>query len=279
MTSASARPAHKKGLSVSDLRAVREGRTVIEDLRFHVEPGAFVGLFGPPGCGKSMLLRLLAGLEIPAFGRIAWDGRPVAGQDLDRGLVLCDSGLFPWLSLRDNLLLACEAARPDSPPGHGRALAEDYLALAGLGDDLDRRPLELTRGGRLRASLVRALALGSPVLFLDDPFCLLEPRERTALEDLLPRLVAGASPRRTVVMATEDLDEALYLADRVIGLPPAAGPAVYDEPLPVPRPRSRDDLYAARAFQDLRRLLRDSYRQERRRRLAAREFFGFGEGI
>jgi ABC-type nitrate/sulfonate/bicarbonate transport system ATPase subunit len=272
-------PDRAKGLAVSDLRFARDGRTRFEDLRFHIAPGQCVCLYGPPGCGKSVLLRILAGLEIPAFGRVTWDGRDVAGQDLDRGLVLWDSGLFPWLSLLENCVMACDAARPDLPPAPARAQAEASLVLAGLGDALHRRPLELSPGMRQRANLARSLVLGSPALFLDDPCGPLEPGERTALEAFLSRLLDDVAPQRTVVIATADLDEALGLAERVIGLSPAPGPAVCDEPTPGPRPANRDALYGTRPFQELRRTINDRYRQDRRRRLAAREFFGFGEGI
>ena len=272
-------PIRAQGLAVSDLRFVRDGRTRFEDLRFHIAPGQCVCVYGPPGSGKSLLLRILAGLEIPAFGRVAWDGRAVAGQNLDRGLVLWDSGLFPWLSLLENCVMACDASRPDMPPGPARAQAEAALVLTGLGDALHRRPLELSPGERLRANLARSLVLGSPVLLLDDPCGPLEPGERTTLERFLPRILDAFPSRRTVVIATADLDEALGLAERVIGLSPAPGPAVCDEATPGPRPANRDALYGTRPFQELRRTINDRYRQDRRRRLAAREFFGFGEGI
>ena len=272
-------PGRAQGLVVGDLRFVRNGRPLFDDLRFQIAPGQRVCLYGPPGCGKSLLLRLLAGLEIPAFGRVTWDGRDVAGQDLDRGLVLWDSGLFPWLSLLENCVLACDAARPDTPPGPVQAQAEAALVLAGLGDVRHKRPLELSPGLRQRASLARALVLGSPVLLLDDPCGPLGHEERTALEAFLPGLLGDVAPPRTVVIATADLDEALSLGERVIGLSPVPGPLVCDEATPGQRPANRDALYATRPFQELRRTINDRYRQDRRRRLAAREFFGFGEGI
>jgi len=278
-TAASAQPTERKGFVVDNLRFVREGRTMLEDLKLRVAPGEFVCLYGPGGSGKSALLRLLAGLEIPAFGGVSFDGRPVAGQDIERGLVFHDSGLFPWLSLTDNLVMAIDAASPNTPSVHCRKLAGEYLTLVGLGAAEDKRPLDLPRDLRLRATLARGLALASPVLLLDDPLCVFDPPERAVLQDLLPTLQTAVPPVRTIVLATQDLDEALYLADRIIGLGPTAGPAIVDEPVPAPRPRDRNALYGEPRFQSLRRRINDCYRQERRQRMAARDFFGLGEGI
>ena len=280
MTTAARPPAAgNTGFAVDNLRFVQQGRTLLADLHLRVVPGEFVCLYGPAGCGKSVLLRLLAGLEIPSFGSVSFAGRPVAGQDIERGLIVHDSGLFPWLSLTDNLVMAIDAAHPDLPAAHSRKRALDYLALAGLHEVGDKHPLELSQALRLRGTLARALALDSPVLLLDDPLCVFEAPERTELQELLAVLFNSALPRRTVILATQDMDEALTLADRIIGLGPTAGPSIVDATVPVPRPRERNALYDAPKFQALRRHINDSYRQERRQRLAAREFFGFGEGI
>ncbi|KHK01738.1 ABC transporter ATP-binding protein [Desulfovibrio sp. TomC] len=280
MTTAARPPAvGNAGFAVDNLRFVQQGRTLLADLRLRVASGEFVCLYGPAGCGKSVLLRLLAGLEIPSFGSVSFAGRPVAGQDIERGLIVHDSGLFPWLSLTDNLVMAIDAAHPDLPAAHSRKRAKDYLALAGLHEVGDKHPLELSQALRLRGTLARALALDSPVLLLDDPLCVFEASERSELQELLATLFDAALPRRTIILATQDIDEALALADRIIGLGPTAGPAIVDVDVPVPRPRERNTLYDAPQFQALRRRINDSYRQERRQRLAAREFFGFGEGI
>ena len=277
-TTANAPAAGTKGFAVDNLRFVRQGRTLLADVHLRIAPGECVCLYGPAGSGKSALLRLLAGLEIPSFGSVSFAGRPVAGQDIERGLVVHDSGLFPWLSLTDNLVMAIDAAHPDMPATHSSQRARDYLTLVGLGDAGEAHPLELPQALRLRATLARTLALDAPVLLLDDPFCIFDAPERTQLQELLPVLLA-AVPRKTVILATQDLDEALSLADRIIGLGPTAGPAVVDALVPIPRPRDHNALYSGTQFQALRHRINDSYRQERRQRLAAREFFGFGEGI
>lgn len=278
-TAAKAPAAGNKGFAVDNLRFVLQGRTLLEDLQLRVAPGECICLYGPAGSGKSALLRLLAGLEIPSFGSVSFAGRPVAGQDIERGLIVPDSGLFPWLSLTDNLVMAIDAAHPDLPAAHSGKRARDYLALVGLEEAGDKHPLELSQAMRLRGALARTLALDAPALLLDDPFCVFDVPERTALQELLAALLDAALPRRTVILATQDLDEALLLADRIIGLGPTAGPAIIDAVVAVPRPSERNALYEAPQFQALRRRINDCYRQERRQRLAAREFFGFGEGI
>jgi len=279
MTSGTQHSTGKNGFTVENLRFSQGGKTLLEDLQLRVGQGEFVCLFGPGGSGKTVLLRLLAGLEIPGFGRVAWNDRLVAGQDLERGLIFQDCGLFPWMSLQDNIIMALDAASPNTPSLRNRQLAGEYLALAGLDAISHKRPLEITRGQRQRGAIARALALGSPALLLDDPFCVLDPPERMLLQDLLTLAWASLTPRRTVVLATQDLDEALYLADRIIGLGPALGPAIVDVSIAAPRPRERNALYAAPEFQTLRRQINDLYRQERRRRMVATSFFGLGEGI
>ncbi|MHC1710821.1 MAG: ABC transporter ATP-binding protein [Solidesulfovibrio sp.] len=280
MTTASIRTNEdKKGFAVDNLRFSLTGKTIMEDLRLHIDQGEFVCLYGPGGTGKTTLLRLLAGLEIPAFGRVSWNGRPVAGQDLERGLIFQDCGLLPWLSLVDNLVLALDAVNPNMPSVRSRQLAGQYLAQTGLAAVGHKNPLEITRDQRQRGSLARALALESPALLIDDPFCVLDPSERAILHDLLTAAWADGKPRKTVVLATQDLDEALYLADRIIGLGPVPGPVIVDVPITIPRPRERNALYAAPEFQTVRRRINDLYRQERRQRVVAAEFFGLGEGI
>ena len=266
------------GFAVENLRFTLGTRTILLDLRLRVAPGEFIGLLGPSGSGKTSLLRLLAGLETPAFGSVTWNGRDAAGQGLERGAVFEDCGFVPWLSLSDNMAMAIDAARPGTSSLRCQELAREYLHLVGLIEVGHKHPLELSRGMRQQAAMARALAMGSPVLLLDDPFCVLDPRERALIHDLLPRIQAAAEPRTTIVLATHDLDDALSLATRVIGLGAVPGPIVVD--MTVPGPGTPDGSRADIPERTLlRRRIEDLYHQDDRRRLAAEEFFGLGAGI
>lgn len=262
----------EEGYRIENLRFASGTRTILQDVRLGIDPGECVSLLGPSGSGKTSLLRLLAGLERPTFGRVLWNGREAVGQGLDRGAVFEDCGFVPWLTLEDNMAMAIDAAYPNRPSLRCQELAGDALALVGLGSVSGKRPPELSRGMRQRGAIARALAMGSPVLLLDDPFCVLDQAERLLCRELLGCARDAATPRPTVILATGDLDEALALADRVIGLGPVPGPVMLDEPLAPIRGNPA-------ALSALRHRIEDLYHQEDRRRRAAEEFFGLGAGI
>jgi len=273
MRTIAARPIlETQGYRLDNLRFALGARTILQDLHLRIAPGECVSLLGPSGSGKTSLLRLLAGLEQPTFGRVLWNGREMAGLGLDRGAVFEDCGFVPWLSLEDNMAMAIDAAHPGTPSLRCQELAAHSLELVGLGNVGGKRPSELSRGMRQRGAIARALAMGAPVLLLDDPFCVLDRAERVLCRELLGRVRDVATPRPTVVLATGDLDEALALADRVIGLGPGPGPIMLDEPLAPTRGNPA-------ALSALSRRIEDLYHQEDRRRRAAEEFFGLGAGI
>jgi NitT/TauT family transport system ATP-binding protein len=257
-------------ISIQNLRfAYEDGRPVLNGVTLDIADGSFVSLLGPSGCGKSTLLRILAGLSAPTAGTVILDGAPVTGPGLDRGVVFQDYSLFPWLSVGENIALAIRQARPGIPRARARELAGDYLGLVNLADAFAKLPRELSGGMRQRGAIARTLALGSPTLLLDEPFGALDPVNRLRMQDLLRGLFVKSSPRKTVVFVTHDVEEALFLGERVIVLGATSGQVIADLPAPFGAERGRDTLYASRAFTELRDRVFEAYHRDLRDFIAA----------
>jgi len=186
--------------------------TVIDGFEQEVASGELVALVGPSGCGKSTLLHMVAGLEQPSEGRVYADGQAVAGPHPSRTLVFQEHALFPWLSLRDNVALALEFQHVAKR--EAREQAEQWLRRVKLDGFSDYFPHQVSGGMRQRAALARAFIARPQVLLLDEPFGALDALTRMTLQDVLRDLIREASP--TVLLVTHDVDEALFLADRVL---------------------------------------------------------------
>jgi nitrate/nitrite transport system ATP-binding protein len=209
---------------------------IVKNFDLCVRQGEFVCVIGHSGCGKSTVLSIVMGLNEPTEGGVILAGREVVGPDTDRGVVFQSPALLPWLTARGNVLLAVEQVNGRHRRLERRRLAERYLALVGLKDVADRYPEELSAGMRQRVGIARAFALEPKVLLLDEPFSLLDALTRVELQDELMRL--WEEDRKTVLMVTHDVDEALFLADRIVMM--TSGPAAtVGEILAVPFPRSR----------------------------------------
>ncbi|AFZ67653.1 ABC transporter ATP-binding protein [Deinococcus peraridilitoris] len=209
--------------------------SVLQDVHLHVNSGQFVALVGPSGTGKSTLLRMVAGLEPPTSGQVTVDGQSVRRPHASRTLVFQEHALLPWLTLQDNVALGLEFQ--GSPRSAARQQAVEWLARVSLGDFGTYYPHQVSGGMRQRAAIVRALAVRPRVLLLDEPFGALDALTRLQLQRELSGLWTGGN--MTVLMVTHDVEEALYLADRVIVLGPRPGRVIADHPVPLPRPRSR----------------------------------------
>lgn len=253
---------------------------VLAGLDLVIGDGEFLCLLGQSGSGKTTLQRLLAGLERPSQGRISWRGAPVTGPGIERGMVFQDYSLYPWMSLAENIGLALERSDPSLSRAGRRDRAAEYLDAVGLPGTARKYPHELSGGMRQRAAIARTLALGSPVLLLDEPFGALDPVNRARLQDLLTGIWREAAPRRTVVFVTHDVEEALYLGDRVVVLGSAPGRVIGELAVPFPRPRQRRELFASREFQHLSATLADHYRAQVLDAMnPALAMLGPGEGI
>lgn len=226
-------------------------QVVVDGFRLRVAKGEFISIIGHSGCGKSTVLAMVAGLSTPTSGTIILAGKEVTEPGLDRGMVFQSPSLLPWLSALGNVKLAVDQAFPSQNEAERIDMAKHYLELVGLGDSLAKKPAELSQGMRQRVGLARAFSLRPRLLLLDEPFGMLDSLTRYELQSIL--LDLWAEQRQTAIMITHDVDEALYLSDRVVMM--TSGPRAHvGETLDVrfDRPRVRETLlesaeyYAAR---------------------------------
>ncbi|AEB12483.1 ABC transporter ATP-binding protein [Marinithermus hydrothermalis] len=199
------------------------------------EAETFTALVGPSGCGKSTLLRLIAGLEPPSSGRITVGGLPVTGPSPQRILVFQEEALFPWLTLERNVAFGLEVC--GVPKRAALEQARTWLDRVHLAGFEHYYPHQVSGGMRQRAALARALILNPQVLLLDEPFGALDALTRLKLQEELVTL--WESRRPTVLLVTHDVEEALFLADRVVVLSPRPARILAEVPVPLPRPRAR----------------------------------------
>jgi nitrate/nitrite transport system ATP-binding protein len=225
---------------------------VLQGIDLDVEEGEFIAIVGYSGSGKTTLISLIAGLMAPDDGEIRLAGAPIAGPGPDRGMVFQNYSLLPWLSVFENIYLAVDAVFPDLPVGAKRQRTEHWARLVHLGDAMAKRPHELSGGMRQRVAVARGLAIDPKVLLLDEPFSALDALTRATLQDELARI--WLERRKTVVMITNDVEEAILLADRVYPLTPGPGATLGPEiPVTIPRPRSRRHLSLEPSYQEARR--------------------------
>ena len=215
--------------------------TAVKGVNADISEGEFVCILGHSGCGKSTLLSIIAGLQKATYGGVVIHGKEVDEPGGDRGVVFQSPCLLPWLSAGENVALAVAQAFPKYSWKERKEQAEKYLELAGIPGCYDQKPAELSLGTQQCVSLARALSIEPEFLLLDEPFSTLDSLTRFDLQDTL--LDAWEKARRIVVMVTHDIDEALYLSDRLILM--TDGPEAYVGEIlrtPFPRPRRRVDV-------------------------------------
>ncbi len=220
--------------------------TILSDLDLTVERGQFLVIVGESGVGKSTLLRVLIGLAKPSAGTVKLDTKP--GIRTPMALVFQDARLLPWRKVLDNVAFGLE--RSGLARAERRERARKMLALVGLADLANRWPHQLSGGQRQRVSLARALAVEPDVLLMDEPFSALDSFTREGLQDELQRIKAQTG--KTVLFVTHDIDEAVYLADRVVVLAGSPGRVAADVVIDLPRPRQRRDAVLVAAAVQLR---------------------------
>ncbi|MFF7363222.1 ATP-binding cassette domain-containing protein [Streptomyces sp. NPDC008125] len=207
--------------------------TALDDVSLDIGDEEFVTVVGPSGCGKSTLLNLAAGLAEPTSGTVLVDGKPVTGPGPERGVIFQQYALFPWLTVRGNVEFGLRLA--SVPAAERRLRAQRAIELVGLGDFADALPKTLSGGMKQRCAIARAYAVDPQVLLMDEPFGALDALTRVQLQDQL--LDTWSRDRRTVLFITHDVDEAVYLAGRVIVMAARPGRVhrVIDVGLPYPR--------------------------------------------
>ncbi|GAA4301922.1 ABC transporter ATP-binding protein [Streptomyces venetus] len=226
-----ATPVRGTRLTLSGASLGRPGAPALDEVDLDIAPGEILTVVGPSGCGKSTLLRTLAGLLPPLAGEITQDGQPLTGPSADRALVFQEDALLPWRSLRANVELPL-AIRGVSR-AERREQAQAWLERVGLGTQARQLPHRVSGGQRQRVQLARALAGRPRAVLMDEPFGALDAQTRAGMQDLLVEVLQGTGA--TVVFVTHDVDEALFLGDRVALLGAGGLVAVRD----IPRPRDR----------------------------------------
>jgi ABC-type nitrate/sulfonate/bicarbonate transport system ATPase subunit len=222
----------------------------LSDINLSVAQGEFICIIGASGCGKSTLLRIVAGFETLSTGEMHVMGKTIAGPGPDRGMVFQDYALFPWLSVAANIAYGPRQA--GLPKAEIAELTERYLDMVGLQKFRNRYPHELSGGMKQRVAIARVLANDPAVILMDEPFGALDAITRNGLQESLLHIWEKA--RKTILFITHSVDEAVYLADRVIVLSPHPGRLKLEIPIDLPRPRD----IASVDFNRLKRLMLDA---------------------
>ncbi|PMR68100.1 ABC transporter ATP-binding protein [Halomonas heilongjiangensis] len=222
--------------------------TAVQGAQLEIQPGEFVCLLGPSGCGKSTLMNVVAGFVKPRHGELLVDGQPVAGPGPDRGMVFQQHSLFPWKTVKDNVAFGPLMAGVG--PREAESVSRTFLSLVGLSGYADAYPSTLSGGMQQRVGIARALANYPSVLLMDEPFGALDAQTRTMMQENL--LEIWSEFRNTVLFVTHDIDEAIFLSDRIVVMSASPGRIIADIRVKLERPRQAE-LLTSPAFMALKR--------------------------
>jgi NitT/TauT family transport system ATP-binding protein len=232
---------------------------VLDDVSFDIRQGEFVSIIGPSGCGKTTLLNILGGFVETTDGRVLLDGQPVRGPGPDRGVIFQEYGVFPWLTVRQNIEFGLKLSANRTPVAEREEIVQRYMKLMGLADFSNHFPKHLSGGMRQRLALARAYAVRPEILLMDEPFGALDAQTRTAMQDLLLEVLQ--SEGKTVLLITHSVEEAIYLSSRIVVVTarPARVRTVIDVPFGYPR---AENVHEDPRFVELRAHIRDLVMQE-----------------
>jgi len=228
----------------------------MKDVHLTIQEGEFVCLIGHSGCGKTTLLNMVAGFTQPTEGTVFLGNQPVTRPGPDRMMVFQNYSLLPWKTALENVFLAVHAAFPKLPQAQKRAIASEHLSLVGLSEAAHKRPSQLSGGMKQRVAIARALAIRPQVLLLDEPFGALDAITKEELQEELLKILE--THKSTVLMITHDIDEALFLADRLVMMTNAPAATIGEViEIPFARPRQRATILEDPRYYELRNYVLD----------------------
>jgi NitT/TauT family transport system ATP-binding protein len=227
---------------------------VVDDVSFRIHDREFVSVIGPSGCGKTTMMNMVAGFMQPSSGTVTLDGKSIAGPGPDRGVIFQEYGVFPWLTVKENIAFGLKLRVNRTDAKAREEVCDRYMRLMGLSEFADAWPRMLSGGMRQRLALARAYAVKPEFLLMDEPFGALDAQTRSAMQDLLLEVLAAED--KTVLLITHSVEEAIYLSNRIIVM--TARPTRIREIVEVPfaYPRS-DALHETREFGELRAHVRN----------------------
>jgi NitT/TauT family transport system ATP-binding protein len=235
--------------------------SVVEDVTYDINDGDFIAVIGPSGCGKTTMMSMLAGFQKPTKGEVLFDGRPVKGPGPERGVIFQEYGVFPWLTVKENIAFGLQLKANRVALSERDQICDHYLSLMGLADFVNSYPKHLSGGMRQRLAIARAYAVKPQFLLMDEPFGALDAQTRANMQNLLLRVLATEG--KTVMLITHSVEEAIYLASRIVVV--TARPARIKQIIDVPFPYPRDESLQERAeFGELRSYIRELVMSEYR---------------
>jgi NitT/TauT family transport system ATP-binding protein len=234
---------------------------VVENVSYGINDGDFIAVIGPSGCGKTTMMSMLAGFQKPTSGKVLFDGAPVPGPGPERGVIFQEYGVFPWLTVEQNIAFGLTLKANHVPVGEREAICEHYLELMGLADFANSYPKHLSGGMRQRLAIARAYAVKPQFLLMDEPFGALDAQTRANMQNLLLRVLS--SEGKTVMLITHSVEEAIYLASRIVVVTarPARIKQIIDVPFAYPRDES---IQERKEFGELRSHIRELVMSEYR---------------
>ena len=247
---------------------------VVEDVNYDISDGDFIAVIGPSGCGKTTMMSMLAGFQKPTAGSVLFDGAPVKGPGPERGVIFQEYGVFPWLTVKQNIAFGLTLKANRVSVSERESICEHYLEMMGLSDFANAYPKHLSGGMRQRLAIARAYAVKPQFLLMDEPFGALDAQTRANMQNLLLKVLATEG--KTVMLITHSVEEAIYLASRILVV--TARPARIKEIIEVPFAYPRDESIQERAeFGELRSYIRELVMSEYRAQQAQMRPASFSE--